>query len=723
MELASRLLMYIFMANVGYMIFSLFQKGYRHYSGYIAQLFLLLLLMITLLAREVDGVTSVLVSLSGIGLLVFLPIFLQRQIDVLMAEGRYAEIEPYARWKANVAWSEMNGHLHEIALMAEEFFDDQPRLELEIRKLMNRGEPYDSMTRVFLGLIHFNNRNFQGMINDLRMPDKPLEQQSFEELLYLVRAYLETTCYREAVEAQLALESKMRETDDASIEKRANMIISRMILFAMAGWNDEFSRLMAAGEEGIERLPDPLRDFWAGVCLFNSGDYVSGEQKMALVIKESSADEENEAWLPFMRKRFFSLLENREFYDRKILPHLQELRLFYSKNAEKQPVADISDLSGNDTAIGTSALVWITMIVSAVLMVTLKIEDVLNLIHVGANSSFLVRSGEYFRLITYQFIHIGWVHLAMNLLALKIFGPPIEAVTGWPLFLGIYFLSGVSGGLMAVYAGQPLSAGASAAVLGLLSTAIIFEFFKVSGSEKLANRNNFSTLIFILVINLIIGAVEKGVDNSAHLGGLIGGALIGLLLLPVLRSPLLKKAAGVISVWSCILVFAAAAWQFYHYQTGPVYPAGFSLMVEKNDPSGLFSLSVPEYWKDDDAPVAAGVINAAGPFRERMTAVYIENTQPVEEALKEYVEQKTKELEQAESVVLVSRKGPEIIAEGSSDYKIRWLLETSGGPVGVVDYLAFRNKSVVLIKYFFGTEKTEAYDSLMNSILKSLNFR
>jgi len=719
MEMASRLLMYIFMANVGYMIFSLFQKGYRHYSGYIAQLFLLLVMMITLLVRDVDGLTAVLVSLSGIGLLVFLPIFLQRQIDVLMAESRYAEIEPYARWKANIAWSEMNAHLHEIAIVAEEFFDDQPRLEMEVRKIMNRGEPYDSMTRVFLGLIHFNNRNFQGMINDLRLPEKPLEQQSFEELLYLVRAYLETTCYREAVEAQLALEEKMKETDDASVEKRANMIISRMILFAMVGWSEEFAKLMESSEEGIERLPVPLRDFWAGVCLFNSGDYSGGEEKMAGVIKESALDEENEAWLPFMRKRFFSLLENREFFDRKILSLLQDLRLFYIQNSKESLHADISSTS-DESAMGTSGLIWITMIISAALMVTLKIEDVLNLIYAGANSSFLVQNGEYFRLITYQFIHIGWVHLAMNLLALKIFGPPIESVTGWPLFLGIYFFSGIAGGLMAVYAGQSLSAGASAAVLGLLSTAIIFEFFKVSGSEKLANRNNFSTLIFILVINLIIGAVEKGVDNSAHLGGLIGGALIGLCLLPVLRSPILKKAAGVIAIWSCVLLFAAAAWQFYLYQKSPAYPENVSLMVEKKDPSGVLSLSLPEYWKNDDSPAAAGVLNAVGPFRERINAVLILNIQPVEEALKEYVEQKTKELEQTGNVVLLSRKGPELISDGSADYKIRWLLETAGGPVAVVDFLAFREDAVVLIKYFLGTQRTEAYDTLMNSILESL---
>lgn len=719
MELVFRLLMYIFMANVGYMIFSLFQKGYRHYSGYIAQLFLLLVLMITLLVRDIDGITSVLVSLSGIVLLVFLPIFLQRQIDVLMAESRYAEIEPYARWKANIAWSEMNAHLHEIALLVEAFFDDQQKLELEIRKIMNRGEPYDSMTRVFLGLIHFNNRNFLGMINDLRLPDKTLDEQSFEELLYLVRAYLETTGYKEAVEAQLALERKMSDPEDFSPEKRANLIISRMILFAMAGWIEEFSKLMQSAEEGIERLPLPLRDFWYGVCLFNSGDYENGEKKMAEVIKESSADEENEAWLPFMRKRFFSLLENREFFDRRILMHLQELRAFYAENALPEDRID-TGLAESNAAGATNALFWVTMIVSVILMMTMNIEDVLNLVHAGANSSYLVKNGEYFRLLTYQFVHIGWVHLTMNLLALKLFGPPIESITGWPLFIGLYFFSGLAGGGMAVYAGQPLSAGASAAVLGLLSAAIIFEFFKAGGSEKLANRNNFSTLIFILVINLIIGAVEKGVDNSAHLGGLIGGAVLSLVLLPVLRSHLLKKAAGIFSVWACVMLFVAAIWQFYGYHNQKAYPELTKSSMMVSDLTGDFKLSIPDSWKIEDSVRQSGKIEAIGPFREGLSAVCIENEFAPEKFLKEYMAQRTKELEQSENVQLISSRGPEKVYDERPVFNIRWQMQASGGPLSVVDFLVFKEKKLIILRFYLGTQNTDAYHLIMNSVLNSL---
>ncbi|MFZ5952334.1 MAG: hypothetical protein ACOYXC_16645, partial [Candidatus Rifleibacteriota bacterium] len=188
MDMAYRLVMYILMANVGYMIFSLFRKGYRHYSGYISQLLTLMIMMVFLVAYDVQGGIAIAASLFGIFLIVIVPMFLQRQIDVLMAENRLAEIEPLARWKANLAWSELNLHLHRITQVAEEMLDDPIQLEQEIRKLLDKGEPYDSMTRVFIGLIHFNNRNFEGMVRDLVVTGKSVDEYSFEELLYLVRA-------------------------------------------------------------------------------------------------------------------------------------------------------------------------------------------------------------------------------------------------------------------------------------------------------------------------------------------------------------------------------------------------------------------------------------------------------------------------------------------------------------------------------------------------------
>jgi rhomboid protease GluP len=716
--------MYLLMANVGYMMFSLFQKGFKNYSGYISQLFFLLCLMIVMIARDVSGGMAISVSLGGIGLLVLLPMYLQRQIDVLMAENRFAEIEPYARWKAHIAWTDLNHHLHELAVLAEKFGENIAQLELEMRSMLHRGEPFDGVTRVFLGLIHFNNRNFSGLIDDLRLPEQDFSQQSFEELLYLVRAYLETTRYDEAVAAQLALEKAMHTGDDYSPEKRANLVISRMIFFAFLGWNKEFDDLIESGEEGIDSLPVSLKDFWWGVCRFNSGDYEAGANKMAGIISaaDKDGDENSEAWLPFMRKRYFSLVENRDFFDRKVLSHLREL---YAQNSEIFELVIHEDIRQREILVeapanASSILSWLVMIVSVILIVTRNIEDIVTLIDLGANSSYLVKQGEYFRLFTYQFIHIGWTHLLMNLVALKFFGPPIERILGWPLYLAAFFLSGIAGGLAAVYTGQPLSAGASAAVLGLLSIAIVFEVFRVKGSEALARRNNFSTLLFILVINLIIGAVEKGVDNSAHLGGLLGGAILAVLMLPLLKSSALKKLAGYAAVAVLVGIAGFSGWQMSDLAGKGFYPRSLREFAEVSNASATFSLQLPVGWQIDPEENKALSLDVVGPFRERVSVLVGLNREPIEKVLNEYVAQRTQEIEITDEITLKSRRGPELLNQlGSDTYRVRWLIGAGGGPLSVVDYLVFKDDVLFLIRFFIGTEADTAYENLMEKAVAS----
>jgi len=734
MDLAYRFFIYILIANVGYMIFSLYKKGFKHYSGYISQLFFLLCLMITMVARDVSGGVALGLSLGGIAILVLAPIYLQRQIDALMAENRISEIEPYARWKANLAWSELNVHMHEIARMAMEYADDALKLRSEIRSLLNRGEPYDSMTRIFLGLLHFNNRNFEGLIIDLHDENKKMADHSFEEILYLVRAYLETGRYEEALAAQLALEEKTGDPEDETPEKQANLVISRMIFLAFFGWLHEFDQLMNSQEEGVDRLPLQLRSFWHGVCQFNSGNFAEGEKEMAAVMKELGDFEKAETeedvefaedtMLPFMRKRFFSLVENRDFFSQRILPRLTELHATHAEKLsgliEKQASSAVPAMCDG----ASSLLGWATMVVSAVLMMIYNVDDVADLIRIGANSDFLVKNGEYFRLFTYQFVHIGWLHLIMNLVALKFFGPPVETIAGWPLFLGIYFFSGIAGGAAAVHYGQPLSAGASGAVLGLLSAAIVFEFFKARGYECLTRQHNFSTLIFILIINLIIGAVEQVVDSSAHIGGLLGGAIIAFLLLPVLKSQFLRRLAGFASVWACIFVALFSIYQIYSFSETGFYPeTAHKTWKYKNAATGL-EFTLPDSWKPEPGTETVNGIEFRGPFREGLGLFLIAVEESPDSVVNEFIDRNTREIEQTSELLLKKRKGPDKRVDAGREYhRIAWQLETPGGPRSVVDYLVFSGPFFCHFRFSLGTDNDQVYEKIMSQAVTTFAVR
>ena len=129
-----------------------------------------------------------------------------------------------------------------------------------------------------------------------------------------------------------------------------------------------------------------------------------------------------------------------------------------------------------------------------------------------------VADGELYRLITAAFLHGGFLHIALNMYALFLFGPPLEAALGRVRFTALYLISAVGGNAVS-YAfsnpGQP-SLGASGAVFGLLGAFLVV-------NRKL--RRDTSGVLVLLAIILAFGFIARNIDWRAHLGGLIAGVL------------------------------------------------------------------------------------------------------------------------------------------------------------------------------------------------------
>jgi membrane associated rhomboid family serine protease len=132
-----------------------------------------------------------------------------------------------------------------------------------------------------------------------------------------------------------------------------------------------------------------------------------------------------------------------------------------------------------------------------------------------------VADGEYYRLLTAAFMHGGYLHIAMNMYALYLFGPPLEAALGRLRFLTVYLVAAVGGTAVSYAFSSPdqRSLGASGAVFGLLGA-----FFVVN--RRLGRET--SGLLVLLAINFAFGFVAQGIDWRAHLGGLIAGGLTAL---------------------------------------------------------------------------------------------------------------------------------------------------------------------------------------------------
>lgn len=144
----------------------------------------------------------------------------------------------------------------------------------------------------------------------------------------------------------------------------------------------------------------------------------------------------------------------------------------------------------------------------------------------GATSKYLLRIGQVYRLITYTFLHAGFVHLLCNMYSLYIVGSQIEAKFGKIRFLLIYFISGICGGLLSAGFTNSLTLGASGAIFGVLGAMLYFGMrFRLYLKDSVTKR-----IIPVILINLAIGFMIPNIDNACHIGGLIGGFLTAMAL-------------------------------------------------------------------------------------------------------------------------------------------------------------------------------------------------
>jgi rhomboid protease GluP len=151
----------------------------------------------------------------------------------------------------------------------------------------------------------------------------------------------------------------------------------------------------------------------------------------------------------------------------------------------------------------------------------------------GAQVNSEVANGDYWRLLTAMFLHIGPMHLAFNAFALYSLGADLERYYGSLRFALIYFLSGLIGGVLYFVIGPPnvLSAGASGAIFGIIGAELAYimsnrRLFGSMGRQRLTN------LAVLLGINLVLGFTVSGINNIVHIGGFLAGLGLGFALTP-----------------------------------------------------------------------------------------------------------------------------------------------------------------------------------------------
>ena len=174
--------------------------------------------------------------------------------------------------------------------------------------------------------------------------------------------------------------------------------------------------------------------------------------------------------------------------------------------------------------------IFLLMVIMGLGFISFKGQDLLNW---GANYGPLIKNGEWWRLLTSTFLHGGLIHLIANMYGLLFVGIFLEPLLGRKKYLTVYLLTGILASVTSIlWYDAIVSVGASGAIFGLYGIFLALLLTKVYPPD-FTKAFLISTAIFI-GYNLLMG-LTGGIDNAAHIGGLLSGFAIGLVLYPILK--------------------------------------------------------------------------------------------------------------------------------------------------------------------------------------------
>jgi membrane associated rhomboid family serine protease/Flp pilus assembly protein TadD len=234
---------------------------------------------------------------------------------------------------------------------------------------------------------------------------------------------------------------------------------------------------------------------------------------------------------------------------------------------------------------GINVAVFVGMLLSGASAMSPSSESLLAW---GANYGPYTLSGDWWRLLTSCFVHIGIVHIGFNMWCLWSLGGLAERLYGRVTFASVYLLCGISGSLGSLWwhATPALSAGASGAIFGIAG-AVIASIKLGEFSSGVMVQGTMQSLIVFIGYNVVFGAISGTTDNACHFGGLAAGVMLGALIAKVAPESRLMPRLGVLALMAALLAGGG-----YALQRSRAYPYLLMRASEKIE-EGKIDAAVP----------------------------------------------------------------------------------------------------------------------------------
>ena len=187
-----------------------------------------------------------------------------------------------------------------------------------------------------------------------------------------------------------------------------------------------------------------------------------------------------------------------------------------------------SSVTLTQVLLGANVMVFIAMVLASGPSLDFSGEV---MVRFGANFGPFTLSGQWWRLLTYMFLHGGLMHIAFNMWCLWDLGALCESLYGRWTFAAIYLITGIAGGLASVgWNPGILSVGASGAIFGLAGALIASFYLGEFSVPKAAIQGTLRSLLFFVGFNVLFGSMVSGIDNACHAGGLVSGLILGAMI-------------------------------------------------------------------------------------------------------------------------------------------------------------------------------------------------